>query len=110
MITYTAKEAKNEFGKMLDDAQRTPVTITKHRREVGALLSMSNLQRIADTMLSEPLKTALAEERISLMAAIEEQLKINELRETALKQQQNGEVYESNTAFFAGIKAEALGQ
>lgn len=93
---------------MLDEAQHTPVTITKHRREVGALLSMQKLQRIADTMLSEPLKSSVANQQISLVEAIEAQLHINELREIALQQHRNNEVYESSDAFFNDIRKAAL--
>ncbi len=32
MKTYTATEAKNKFGQLLDDAQRGPVRIEKHGR------------------------------------------------------------------------------
>ncbi|WP_421791367.1 type II toxin-antitoxin system Phd/YefM family antitoxin [Hyphobacterium sp.] len=39
MKTYSATEAKNKFGQLLDDAQRGPVRIEKHGR--GAVIAMS---------------------------------------------------------------------
>ena len=39
MTTLAAREAKNGFGRLLDTAQREPVTITKMRRPVAVLLS-----------------------------------------------------------------------
>jgi prevent-host-death family protein len=37
--TLPAREAKNQFGRLLDTAQREPVTITKKDRPVAVLLS-----------------------------------------------------------------------
>ena len=39
MDTFAASEAKNQFGRLLDTAQREPVTITRKRRPVAVLLS-----------------------------------------------------------------------
>jgi len=42
MSVFTAKEAKNRFGQLLDAAQREPVTITKNGRAVAMMLSASD--------------------------------------------------------------------
>ena len=39
MDTMTAAEAKQKFGQLLDKAQQSPVSITKHGREVGVFMS-----------------------------------------------------------------------
>ena len=39
MTTCTATDAKNNFGRLLDRAQRHPITITKQKRKVAVLLS-----------------------------------------------------------------------
>jgi antitoxin Phd len=46
MKTIAAKDAKNGFGRMLDTAQREPVTIKKHGRAVAVLLSLDEYQRL----------------------------------------------------------------
>ncbi len=38
--TFSAKEAKNNFGRLLDEARRMPVTIKKNGRKVAVLLSL----------------------------------------------------------------------
>lgn len=38
--TFTAKEAKNNFGRLLDEARRVPVTIEKNGRKVAVMLSL----------------------------------------------------------------------
>lgn len=36
---FSAKEAKNNFGRLLDEARRMPVTIEKNGRKVAVLIS-----------------------------------------------------------------------
>jgi prevent-host-death family protein len=50
MKTMTAAEAKNQFGKFLDMAQREPVVVSKNGRPVGVFLSM---QDVEDTIWGE---------------------------------------------------------
>lgn len=38
--TFTAKEAKNNFGRLLDEARERPVSIKKHGRKVAVILSV----------------------------------------------------------------------
>ena len=47
MNTFTAKEAKNKFGQLLDSAQRAPVTITKNGRAVAMMLSLADEKMIS---------------------------------------------------------------
>jgi prevent-host-death family protein len=44
MKTFTAAKAKNNFGQLLDTAQREPVVITKNDRPVGILMSMQDFE------------------------------------------------------------------
>ena len=37
--TFTAKEGKNNFGRLLDEARRSPVAIEKNGRRVAVLIS-----------------------------------------------------------------------
>jgi len=39
MDTISAKDAKNNFGKLLMDAQRDPIQIQKHGRPVAVVIS-----------------------------------------------------------------------
>jgi prevent-host-death family protein len=46
MKSIAAKEAKNNFGEMLDTVQREPVTIEKHGRAVAVVLSVTDYQQM----------------------------------------------------------------
>jgi prevent-host-death family protein len=46
MKTYTATEAKNKFGQLLDDAQRGPVRIEKHGRASSYVVSEADYEVI----------------------------------------------------------------
>jgi prevent-host-death family protein len=61
MTTMTALEAKNSFGQFLDAVQRSPVTVTKNGREVGAMFSKADLEAMGASYLCEPLKEAVTQ-------------------------------------------------
>lgn len=46
MKSMSAKEAKNGFGLLLDTARAEPVTIEKHGRPVGVVLSTEEYERL----------------------------------------------------------------
>ncbi len=46
MITVPANEAKQNFGRVLDSAQREPVLIQKHNRPAAVLLSAHEYERL----------------------------------------------------------------
>lgn len=46
MKTFAASEAKNQFGRLLDTAQREPVTIEKKGRPVAVVLSLEEYERL----------------------------------------------------------------
>lgn len=47
MKSMSAKDAKNEFGLLIDTARAEPVTIEKHGRPVVVVLSVEEYRRIA---------------------------------------------------------------
>lgn len=47
MKSMSAKDAKNEFGRLIDTARAEPVTIEKHGRPVVVVLSVEEYERIA---------------------------------------------------------------
>lgn len=46
MPTMTSLEAQNQFGKLIDTAQREPVTITRRGRPVAVVLSIEDMQEL----------------------------------------------------------------
>lgn len=64
MRTIPAREAKNQFGQFLDEAQRGPVQVTKKGRPVGVMLSLEQYERLRGSAwdrLSTTMDTASAE-------------------------------------------------
>ena len=45
---FTAKEAKNNFGRLLDEARRSPVAIKKNGRKVVFMVSNEDYSRYED--------------------------------------------------------------
>jgi antitoxin Phd len=60
MKTYTATEAKNKFGQLLDDAQRGPVRIEKHGRSSSYIVSEADYE-IVQAQKERALREMLAE-------------------------------------------------
>ena len=44
MQTFTANQAKTQFGQFLDTAQREPVQVMKHDRVVGVMVSAKDYE------------------------------------------------------------------
>ncbi len=56
MTVMSAKEARNNFGKMMEDVQREPIVITKHSRASAVLISAEDYRQ----MKLEKLRASLA--------------------------------------------------
>ena len=50
MRTMSAKDAKNAFGLLLDEARAGPVTVEKHGRAVVVVVSVEEYQRLTEKM------------------------------------------------------------
>lgn len=48
MKTMSSVQAQNNFGELLDTAQREPVTITRHGRTVAFLVSPQDMEDLTD--------------------------------------------------------------
>lgn len=46
MRYFTARDAKNQFGRLLDTARREPVLVSKHGRPVAVVLSYEEYERL----------------------------------------------------------------
>ena len=46
MKTVSARDAKYNFGRLVDTARATPVVIEKHRRPVVVVLSVEEYERL----------------------------------------------------------------
>jgi len=62
MKTMAAKDAKNRFGRLIDDAQRGPVTIEKNGRPFAVVQSYEDFQ-IAQQFKMDSLRGAIIEAR-----------------------------------------------
>lgn len=47
MRTMSAKDAKNAFGLLLDNARAGPVTVEKHGRPVVVVMSVEEFERLS---------------------------------------------------------------
>ena len=50
-VTFDASEAKNNFGKLIDAAQRSPVAINRRGRRVAFVISPHDMEAIEDFYL-----------------------------------------------------------
>jgi len=61
MKAIAAKDAKNNFGEMLDTVQREPITIEKHGRAVAVVMSAQEYQQMNLERLRAKLATGEAQ-------------------------------------------------
>ena len=64
MRTFSAKDAKNKFGELIDQARAEPVTVAKYGRPVVVVMSVEEYERLIDTAEDLPVleKSARQEE------------------------------------------------
>jgi prevent-host-death family protein len=60
MTSFTATEAKNRFGELLEAAHRAPVEIDKKGRPVAVLLSFDTYQKMQERLGDRPSETSFA--------------------------------------------------
>lgn len=51
MIHITANEVKQNFGRVLENAQREPVVIQRYNRDTAVLLSMNEYEKLTSAHL-----------------------------------------------------------
>lgn len=49
MQHVSAREAKNRFGRLIDDARAAPVAVEKHGRAVVVVLAIEEYERLTET-------------------------------------------------------------
>lgn len=49
--TFAASDAKNNFGKLIDAAQRQPVAIERHGRPIAFVVSSADMEAMEDHYL-----------------------------------------------------------
>jgi prevent-host-death family protein len=108
MKTISALDAKNSFGVFLDTVRREPVTITKNKREVGAMFSMEDLQALAVGFLAEPIKADVDAGKMGLIDALMLQVKINNRIENGRKAIDAGQGINMDASYFESLQARAL--
>jgi len=59
MRTIAAREAKNQFGSLMNAAQREPVAIEKHGKAVAILMSVEEYKMIKVHRLQSEVKAGL---------------------------------------------------
>jgi len=59
MKAIAAREAKNQFGSLMDAAQQEPVAIEKHGRPVAVLMSVKEYKIIKTNRLQSEVKAGL---------------------------------------------------
>lgn len=82
MKEMPAKDAKNQFGQLLDAAQRSPVRVTRHGRGVAVMMSEVQYQHLRglawdrlastiDALRGEVADSGLTEEQLAALLADE---------------------------------------
>lgn len=107
MTTMTALEAKNGFGQFLDAVQRGPVTVTKNGREVGAMFSRADLEKMGEAYLLEPVRAEVAVGELTLSEALLRQAEVNRQIEKSERDIAAGRVHLADAAFFERLKEHA---
>ncbi len=107
---YSSVEAKQSFGRLVDEAQHSPVTITKHNRDIAVIVSAEKIKRLSQSILSDYFKELVNNGSMTFFEALDRQTEIENKASYALEQHSRGETKLADDAFFNNIKKQALGR
>lgn len=108
MERVTSAEMKKDFGRVMDEVQHTPVTVTRHGRDIATIFSNRKIEEVAKQLLGEyPLKLVETGE-MDILEALVFQNRILADVEEAEKEYENGQYYEANDEYFESFKKRAL--
>lgn len=102
-LTYTANIAKLHFGKMIDEAQHSPITITKHNRDVAVVLSQKKIEsyvNLLNDFFLEQVKTG----KMTVLQALDNQAIATADMKQAEIDYHNGNCEEATPEFFEDVK------
>ncbi len=108
MNTMTALEAKNSFGKLLSAAEREPVMLTKNSRKFGALISMNDLDDLAQAYLPASELERVERGEGELITALLKHARINQKIAQSRRDIVQGKTTEMDTSYFDGLRARVL--
>ncbi|MCO5135494.1 MAG: type II toxin-antitoxin system Phd/YefM family antitoxin [Phyllobacteriaceae bacterium] len=74
MKHFTATEAKNRFGELIDEVNNSPVVIRKNGRDVAVLLSKAEFDRRDTRLAKKELIQQYHEESIAEFEALYQEL------------------------------------
>lgn len=108
MERVSSATLKKDFGRVMDEVQHTPITITRHGRDIATIFSHRKIEEAAKELLGEyPLELVESGE-LNIFEALIFQNKVLEEVTEAEKQVKNGEYYEATDEYFDTIKKRAL--
>ncbi len=105
---YSAVEAKQSFGQVIDAAQHSPVTITKHNRDIAVIVSAEKIRNLSQFILSDYFRELVNDGSMTFFEALDRQTEIENKASYALDQHKRGETKPADDTFFDNIKKQAL--
>ncbi len=106
--SYSSVEAKQRFGRLVDEAQHNPVSITKHNRDIAVIVSAEKLKHLSKAVLSDYFKAQVDNDSMTFFEALDRQTEIENKAAYAVEQHKFGATKLADDAFFEGIKEQAL--
>lgn len=108
MEKVSSATLKKDFGRVMDEVQHSPITITRHGRDIATIFSHRKIEEAAKQLLGEyPLELVESGE-LNIFEALIFQNKILEGVAEAEKQVKNGKYHEATDEYFENIKKRAL--
>ncbi len=96
---------KKDFGRVMDEVQHTPVTVTRHGRNIATIFSNKKLEEAAEKLLWEYFLEKVKNGEIDLLEALEQEAMIMNDVKKAREDMANGRVTEVTDDYFDNLKA-----
>lgn len=106
--SYSSVIAKQSFGRIVDEAQHTPITITKHNRDIAVIISAEKIHKLSRSLLSNFFQEQVEQGKMTFFEALDRQNEVEAKAAYAIEQHQRNETKLADDAFFDGIREQAI--
>lgn len=108
MEKVTSADMKKDFGRVMEEVQHTPVTVTRHGRDVATIFSQRRLQEASKKLLGEYFLEKVESGEMDIFEALEQEAIIMNDVEIAREDLAAGRAIEATDSYFDSIQKRVL--
>ncbi len=104
MEKVSSAEMKQDFGRIMDEVQHTPMTVTRHGRDIATIFSQRRLQEAGKNLLGEYFLAKVESGEMDILEALEQEALIMADVKKVREEFEAGKCIEITDDYFENLK------